>query len=140
MRLRQLVVSSLTACLLTVLAGTASALTPYPFENDTDVPDGRSAPFVGHWSVRVAGRTGGTISTCAIPLEIEASGPRSIVYRAPNDPEARIDLIAEDRRTTWQSSITGGSFIAVWTDQDRFYLYDQAAPDLGGPYSFARCN
>lgn len=137
MRLKHL---ASTAVLLGAFAGTASALTPYPFENYTEVPDGQAAPFVGKWSVRLAGQPGRTISTCAVPLEIQESGARSIIYRAPNDPEARIELIDENGRTTWQSSAKGGGFLAVWISADSFYLYDQKAPDLGGPYTFKRCN
>lgn len=140
MRPINLVLAGLTASVLAALSGSASAIVPYPFENYSAVPDGRSAPFVGTWSVRIEGKLGRTIATCAVPLEIEATGARSLVYRPPNDPAASIELIAEDRHTTWRSSVAGGSFIAVWTQADSFYLYDQALPDLGGPYAFTRCD
>ena len=137
MRLKHL---ASTAIMLGAFVGTASALTPYPFENYTEVPDGQAEPFVGNWSVRIAGQPGRTISTCAIPLEIKESGARSITYRAPNDPEAKVDLINENGRTTWLSAIEDDGFLAVWISADSFYLYDEKAPDMGGPYAFTRCN
>ena len=140
MRRKLLAVAVFAAGALTAVSGAAWALMPYPFENQSDVPDGWAAPFVGNWSATVAGQTGKTIATCAIPFEIEAIGRRRIVYRNPNDPAAEVDLVAEDHRTTWRSGIEGGGFLAVWINKDNFYLYDQEQPDLGGPYSFTRCD
>jgi hypothetical protein len=137
--------SGLSLVVLAAGMPAALALTPWPRENIVDVEDGRSASFVGEWSMEQAGRPTTTYATCDLPVRIEAADETHIFYRGPKDPEpeAATELLARDGRTHWRPIAGGPDYFTVWVSPDRFHLYQaevENAVDWGEPYAFTRCD
>lgn len=123
----------------------ALGLTPWPRENIVDIEDGKSAPFVGDWSMELAGRPTTTYATCDLPVRIRAPDDTHIFYVGPKDPEpeAATELVARDGRTHWRPIAGGPQYFAVWVGPDRFHLYEadvEDEADWGEPYAFTRCD
>lgn len=123
----------------------ASAMMPWPREGIAEVENGKSAPFVGNWSMVLAGQPDTTYATCELPVRIEAADDRHIFYQGPKDTpaEAATELVAKDGRTRWLPVAGGPLYFAVWVHPDRFHLYDldvEAGVDWGEPYAFTRCD
>lgn len=137
--------SALAVVLLAAAMPAALGLTPWPRENIVDVEDGKSAPFVGNWSMQQAGRPTTTYATCALPVRIQAPDEEHIFYFGPRDPEpeAATELVARDGRTHWRPIAGGPQYFTVWVDRDRFHLYEadvELEADWGEPYAFTRCD
>jgi hypothetical protein len=139
---KSLVLAALAALLLTAAA---SAMMPWPRESIPGVENGRSAPFVGRWSMVVEGRPDTTYATCDLPVRIEAADDTHILYLGPKDaePEPATELVATNGRTSWWPIAGGPQYFAVWVHPDRFHLYDadvEDEVDWGQPYTFTRCD
>lgn len=127
----------------------ASALTPLPRPAATAaVEAGKSAPFVGEWSVSMPTREVGTLDTdyaiCTLPVRIEAANETHIFYLGPLDVEAdaAMELVPNLRGARWEPIAGGPIFFAIWLDPDTFYLYDtvpETDADWGMPFIYRRC-
>lgn len=146
MRWRHPACLALTTVLLGFLAQGASALMPWPREGIAEVANGKSAPFVGQWSMQQAGQPTSTYATCDMPFTIRAVDDNHMVWPGPKDaPDAAAvtALEARDGRTIWRPDGDGPGYFSVWVHPDRFHLYDAAVePDVdwGEPYAFMRCD
>ena len=139
---KRLVLAVLAPLLLTTAA---SALMPWPRESIAEVENGRSAPFVGQWSMIVEGRPDTTYATCDLPVRIRAANDTHIFYEGPNDPEAEAatELVSRNGRTAWLPIAGGPRYFAVWVHPDRFHLYGadvEDEVDWGEPYAFTGCD
>jgi hypothetical protein len=136
---------ALAALAAMLTATVVSAMMPWPRESIPDVEDGKAAPFVGNWSMVLAGQPDTTYATCELPVRIEAADDTHIFYVGPKDPEpeAATELVSRDGRTAWLPIAGGPQYFAVWVHPDRFHLYDadvEEAVDWGEPYAFTRCD
>ena len=97
---KRLALAALTA---TLTATVVSAMMPWPRESIADVEDGKAAPFVGNWSMVLAGQPDTTYATCELPVRIEAANETHIFYVGPKDPEpeAATELVSRNGRTAW---------------------------------------
>lgn len=144
-RRRHAIRSTLALVFLVTALPAALALTPWPRANIVDVEDGKSAPFVGQWSMQQAGQPTTTYATCALPVRLEAPDETHIFYLGPKDPEpeAATELVARDGRTHWRPIAGGPEYFSVWVDRDRFHLYEadvEPEADWGEPFAFTRCD
>ncbi len=140
----------LALCLVALGATTATALTPLPRPaGNPDIDLGRSAPFVGAWSVTLPtmeiAEPSLSLAICALPVRIQAADDRHIFYLGPREtePDAAIELVASQDGTEWEPIAGGPAFFAIWINPDSFYLYDATAegePDWGQPYIYNRCS
>ncbi len=139
----------MTIAALALLATATMAMTPYPKpEPDAGIETGRSAPFVGQWSVSLptmdAGKPDVNFAICKLPVRIEAIDDTHITYLGPRDRSAdeAIRLAARDGGTDWKPVGGGPSYFAIWVAPDLFYLYDEI-PDTGSnwvnPFVYRRC-
>jgi hypothetical protein len=128
----------------------AFALTPLPKpEGTTEVEIGKSAPFVGAWSVSMptmdVGEPDTDYAICALPVRIETANETHIFYLGPRDIEAdaAMELVPDRDGARWEPIAGGPIFFAIWVDPDTFYLYDTVAetePDWGMPFVYRRCD
>ena len=127
--------------------GTAMAPMARP-EGNPDIQKGRSAPFVGEWSIYLPTREVGLIDTnlaiCALPVRIGVANETHIFYLGPRDTEldAAIEMIADGDGTSWVPIAGGPSYFAIFVDADNFYLYEAEAADQqdwSQPYLYRRC-
>lgn len=131
-------------------ATTAFALTPLPKpEATTAVEPGKSAPFVGKWSVSMPTMEVGTPDTdyaiCTLPVRIEAANETHIFYLGPREVEAdaAMELVPDQGGARWEPIAGGPIFFAIWIDRDTFYLYDtvpETEADWGMPFVYRRCD
>lgn len=132
------------------LGATATlALTAPPRpEASAAIEIGKSAPFVGAWSVSKPTMELGTPDTdyaiCALPVRIEAANETHIFYLGPRDlePDAAMELVPDQDGARWEPIAGGPIFFAVWVDPDKFYLYDtvpEAGMGWGMPFIYKRC-
>ena len=139
---KRLALTALVTLLLTTLA---AGMMPWPRESIAAVENGKAEPFVGNWSMIVAGRPDTTYATCEMPVRIEAASETHIFYSGPKDPEpeAATELVSRNGRTVWLPIAGGPQYFAVWVHPDRFHLYDADVEDdvdWGEPYDFTRCD
>ncbi|KFL28406.1 hypothetical protein JP75_24370 [Devosia riboflavina] len=134
----------------TGLGATATfALTPLPRPvASAAVEAGKSAPFVGAWSVSMPTMEVGTPDTdyaiCALPVRIEAANETHIFYLGPREKEAdaAMALIPDQDGARWEPIAGGPVFFAIWINTDTFYLYDivpETNADWGMPFIYRRC-
>lgn len=112
------------------------------------VEAGKSAPFVGSWSVTMPPEDVGEPNTdyaiCAQPVRIEAANDTHIFYLGPSDVEAdaALELVPEDSGARWEPIAGGPTYFAIWIDPDTFYLYDTIPAmdaDWDRPFIYRRC-
>lgn len=135
---------------LTMLPSGAGAMMPLARPSPTDaVENGRSAPFVGAWSMRLptmeVSEPDTMLAACTQPVRITAADDTHIFYLNPEESEAQAatELIPRDQGTFWSPIAGGPSYFAFWIDADNFYLYDelpQTDADWGRPYIYQRCD
>lgn len=128
---------------------TAFALTPLPKPEATAaIEAGKSAPFVGAWSVSMPTMEVGTPDTdyaiCALPVRIEAASETHIFYLGPREVEAdaAMELVPDRGGARWEPIAGGPTFFAIWIDPDTFYLYDtvpETDDHWGMPFVYKRC-
>ncbi|HWV19984.1 MAG TPA: hypothetical protein VN036_03050 [Devosia sp.] len=131
--------------------GTTASLALTPLlkpEASSAVEAGKSAPFVGAWSVSVptmeVGETDTDYAVCALPVRIEAANETHIFYLGPREDEAdtAMELIPEQDGARWEPIAGGPTFFAIWIDPDMFYLYDTVSEtdaDWSMPFVYRRC-
>lgn len=135
---------------LTLGSTAVLALTPLPRpEGTTEVEAGKSAPFVGAWSVSMptmeVGEPDADYAICTLPVRIEAANETHIFYLGPRDvkADAAMELVPEQGGARWEPIAGGPTFFAIWIDPDTFYLYDTVAEieaDWGMPFVYRRCD
>ncbi|CAN7516779.1 hypothetical protein LJR003_003602 [Devosia sp. LjRoot3] len=128
---------------------TAFALIPLPKPEATAaIEAGKSAPFVGAWSVSMPTMEVGTPDTdyaiCTLPVRIEAANETHIFYLGPREVEAdaAMELVPDRSGARWEPIAGGPIFFAIWIDPDTFYLYDtvpETEADWGMPFVYRRC-
>ncbi|MBO9587619.1 hypothetical protein [Devosia sp.] len=127
----------------------AFALTPLPKPAaSAEVEAGKSAPYVGAWSVSMPTMEVGTRDTdyaiCTLPVRIEAANETHIFYLGPRDVEAdaAMELVPDQVGARWEPIAGGPIFFAIWINPDTFYLYDtvpETDADWGMPFVYRRC-
>ena len=135
---------------LSLLTGGTFAMMPLAKPSATDeVENGRSAPFVGAWSISLptmeVTEPDAELATCDRPVRIKTANDTHIFYLSPqeNEADAAIELTRVDEGTFWAPIAGGPSYFAFWIDTDNFYLYDEVPKvdaDWGRPYIYRRCD
>lgn len=118
----------------------------FPREGVTGIPNGVPELFAGLWSVGFPERNNGispsTITDCAAPVELSGTMSGMLTYLSPTGDRVEFQVAEFAGRTTWFPE-KGESLVAVWINNDEFYLYsvDQVSGRAGwdSPHAYRRC-
>lgn len=136
-------------CLSLALCASPALAQGFPRTGVDSIENGKSAPFVGEWSMGFPEDYTATAATilvpCETPVVIEAADDTHIRYMGPNaggvDPAIELSAVAQ--RTHWVPIAGGASYVIVWHSADAFFLYEMGAvgeADWSGPLLYNRCS